>query len=79
MARILADSGTFLAPAGSRTPAQFLGCLFVRNDPITKDVGVQLLQVLNNHRVSNRFSLAVDPIVSAEEHAEPGTEREMHR
>ena len=44
---------------GGRAPSQFFGCLFVRNDPITKDVGVELLQILYNHRVPNRFSLTV--------------------
>ena len=49
----------------------FFGCLLVRNDPITKDVGVELLQILYNHCLPNRFSLAVKPLVSAEKHASP--------
>jgi hypothetical protein len=57
-------------PIDSRcAPAQFLGGLLVRNAPIIEDIGVKLLQILDNHRVPNRLSLTVQPLLPAEKHA----------
>ena len=61
------------------TPTQFLGRLFVRDDPIMENVGVKLLKIFNDHGVPNCFSFAIEPFVPTKQHAKTCTESQVHR